>query len=110
MRWLKRDIWKVGIIIIGVLFFLLLFMGLPLSTVSQQRSIGGAATPIPKCHLFFVLCKPIKLGFIEQLIQQLLPGCMSLLSWGNHLQRHPYKQFVHGRKFNYWPKHPRIFE
>ena len=47
MRWLKRDMWKIGIVLTGVLLFLLLFIGIPMSTVSAKGNMGGAATPTP---------------------------------------------------------------
>jgi hypothetical protein len=39
--------WKAAIVLVGILLFLLLFIGIPLSTVSTQGSVGGPATPTP---------------------------------------------------------------
>ena len=46
MDWRKRDLWKAGIVVGGVLF--LVFMALMIVSVADAREgLSGAATPTP---------------------------------------------------------------
>jgi uncharacterized protein YjbI with pentapeptide repeats len=45
MGWRKRDLWKSGIVVAGVLLLLLLMMGIPLSAASAYEEPSGSATP-----------------------------------------------------------------
>src|SRR2546422_776581 len=45
MRWLKRDIWKVGIVIAGMLLLLVLVILVPMSAAGAYEGASGLATP-----------------------------------------------------------------
>jgi uncharacterized protein YjbI with pentapeptide repeats len=46
MRWLKRDMWKAGIALVGLLLLLVLMMWVPVSAASTSAGASGLATPI----------------------------------------------------------------
>jgi uncharacterized protein YjbI with pentapeptide repeats len=46
MRWLKKDLWKAGIAIVGMLLFLLLTVGVPVSAAGADEGASGLATPV----------------------------------------------------------------
>src|SRR5690242_6634080 len=46
MRWLKRDRWKAGIAIAGVLLLLVLMVWVPVSTAGAYEGASGLATPV----------------------------------------------------------------
>jgi hypothetical protein len=45
MRWLKRDLWKAGIAIAGMLLLLVLMMWIPISAADAHAGTLGLATP-----------------------------------------------------------------
>jgi hypothetical protein len=45
MRWLKRDIWKAGIAITGMLLLLMLITWVPVSAASMYEGTSGSSTP-----------------------------------------------------------------
>ena len=45
MRWRKRDIWKAGIAIVGILLLLVLMVGVSVSAVGAYEGTSGLATP-----------------------------------------------------------------
>src|SRR5438270_4788150 len=57
-----------------------------------------------------LLCKPTKLTLTEQLIQQLLPGLMLLLSRSNHLCRHLLQKLFCRGKGDRGPDNPGVLE
>ena len=46
MRWLKRDLWKAGIVIAGTLFFLVLMVWVPVSAAGVREMTSGPAGPV----------------------------------------------------------------
>src|SRR5438270_3277112 len=46
MRWLKRDMWKVGIALAGLLFLLVLMVWLPASSFGASEKTSGFAKPV----------------------------------------------------------------
>jgi uncharacterized protein YjbI with pentapeptide repeats len=46
MRWLKRDIWKAGIALVGMLLLLVLMVWVPASAADAYKGASGLATPI----------------------------------------------------------------
>jgi len=46
MRWLKRDLWKAGIVIAGMLLLLVLMMWILISTVDAFEGISGLTAPV----------------------------------------------------------------
>jgi hypothetical protein len=45
MCWLKRDIWKAGIALAGMLLFLVLMVGIPVSAVGAQKEASALGEP-----------------------------------------------------------------
>jgi large-conductance mechanosensitive channel len=45
MHWRKKELWKAGIIVAGMLLLLLLMAWVPLSTANAHKEESGVATP-----------------------------------------------------------------
>jgi uncharacterized protein YjbI with pentapeptide repeats len=45
MRWLKRDMWKLGIALVGLLLFLVFMLWMPMSAGAYE-GVSGLATPV----------------------------------------------------------------
>ena len=46
MRWLKRDIWKAGTVVAGMLLLLVLMVWTPVSAAGAYEGVSGLATPV----------------------------------------------------------------
>src|SRR2546421_13051708 len=46
MRWLKRDIWRAGIALAGLLLLLALMVWVPVSAAGAYEGAAGLATPV----------------------------------------------------------------
>src|SRR2546421_1899954 len=46
MRWLKRDIWRAGIALAGLLLLLALMVWVPVSAAGAYEGAWGLATPV----------------------------------------------------------------
>ena len=46
MRWLKRDIWKAGIALAGILLLLVLMVWVPVSAAGANEGASGLAAPV----------------------------------------------------------------
>jgi hypothetical protein len=46
MRWLKRDMWKAGIALAGMLLLLVLMVWVPVSGADAYEGVSGLATPV----------------------------------------------------------------
>jgi hypothetical protein len=46
MRWLKRETWKAGIAIAGMLLLLVLVVWVPVSAAGAHERASGLATPV----------------------------------------------------------------
>src|SRR5436190_2142291 len=46
MWWLKRDIWKVGITLAGLLLFMVLMVWIPASSVGASERTSEPSTPV----------------------------------------------------------------
>src|SRR5437660_5370461 len=46
MRWLKREMWKAGIAIVGMLLLLVLMVWVPVSAAGAYEGASGITTPV----------------------------------------------------------------
>jgi hypothetical protein len=87
MCWLKRDIWKAGIALAGILLFLVLLVWVPVSAAGAHEEASGLATPVtgieqvtPTVNLTVTALSEEKLyQEVKQLINQNEPDLLSLL-------------------------------